>query len=241
MHSSKPRPQAVTFDFWLTLFQDASGSVRQEMRIEAFRKALGTPEDETRHAFEQWPRIFYEVHIGEQRTLTPRDAVDIACRELDIAIDEAIAVRLANEFAEAILEHPPTLLEGAEEAVRKAAERFPVGLISDTAISPGRVLRPLIERNGLAGCFQVLTFSDEVGVAKPQRAMFERTAEALGVPMASLLHLGDLEPTDIAGVQAVGGRGALFIGANDRFRDDTRADYVVENWGDFLVRFSDMV
>ncbi len=181
------------------------------------------------------------MHIGEQRTLTPRDAVDIACRELDIAIDEAVAVKLANEFAEAILDHPPTLIEGAEEAVRKAAERFPVGLISDTAISPGRVLRTVLERNGVGGCFQVLTFSDEVGVAKPQRPMFQCTADALGVPTGALLHVGDLEPTDIAGVQAVGGTGALFTGANDRFRNDTRAEYLVESWAEFLERFDDMV
>jgi putative hydrolase of the HAD superfamily len=239
--SSERRTRAITFDFWLTLFQNTQGSVRQELRIEAFMKAAGTPEEETRRAFEVWPRVFYETHIGEQRTLTPRDAVRIVCDELAISLPMETAEELAETFAAAILHYPPEPIEGALEAVRRAAERVPVGLISDTAISPGSSLRVIMDRNGFTPYFGALTFSDEVGVSKPQRPMFERTAGGLGVTTDALLHIGDLEPTDIAGAQAVGGVAALFTGANDRYRENTRADHVFDDWAAFLDRLPDLV
>jgi FMN phosphatase YigB (HAD superfamily) len=64
--------------------------------------------------------------------------------------------------------------------------------------------------------------------------MFERTAAAMGVAPNELLHIGDLEPTDIAGIHAVGGVGALFAGANDRFAENTTAEYVFHHWSEFL-------
>lgn len=240
MAVARGRPRAITFDFWMTLFQDASGPIRQELRIRAFMDAVGTPEAETRAAFEEWPRVFYRTHIHEQRTLTPRDAVDIAGRILGVTIEERVAHTLAENFATAILDHPPEPIEGALEAVAKAAERLPVGIISDTAISPGRCLRSILERHGLDRHFGVLTFSDEVGVAKPQRPMFLRTAEALGVAPGDILHIGDLEPTDIMGIQGVGGQGALFAGANDRFREGTKAEYTFDHWREFIEALPDI-
>jgi putative hydrolase of the HAD superfamily len=62
--------------------------------------------------------------------------------------------------------------------VQSAAKRFPLGVISDTGITPGRVLRQILERNGLMDFFSVTVFSDETGVAKPQALMFQEAARA---------------------------------------------------------------
>jgi putative hydrolase of the HAD superfamily len=142
---------------------------------------------------------------------------------------------MAEVFGTAIFAHPPVPIAGALEAVRAAAERVPIGIISDSGMSPGSSLRHLLDEHGFTPYFQALTFSDEVGVAKPQAPMFERTAAALGVAPQELLHLGDLEPTDIRGVQAVGGVGALFAGANDRFADQTQAEHTFYRWDDFVA------
>lgn len=235
------RPRAITFDFWMTLFQDVHGSERQDLRIEAFMKAAGTPEAETRAAFEVWPRTFYESHIKEQRTLLPRDAVEITCRALEVSLDKPVAEALAHRFATVILEYPPEPIEGALEAVAKSAERVPIGLISDTGISTGTPLRAILEKHGMAHYFGALTFSDEVGVSKPQRPMFERTAAALAVTPPDILHIGDLEPTDIAGIQGVGGQGALFTGVNDKYLAVTKAEYTLGHWPAFLELLPELV
>ena len=235
------KPSAITFDFWRTLFRDERSEERQELRIEAFMRLTGVPEAATREAFSVWPTEFARVHIEEQRTLTPNDAVRMVCETLCLSLTPAVRQELADTFANAILNFPAAPIEGALDAVRAAAARVPVGIISDTAISPGRCLRQLLERNGFSPYIAVATFSDEVGVSKPQAPMFERTAAQLGVPVSSLLHIGDLEPTDVKGVHGVGGMAALFGGDNDRFVGTTAAEHTFTSWEAFVRCLPDMV
>ncbi len=227
--------RAITFDFWGTLFYDQGSPLRKQLRIKALVAGTGVPADEAEEALRATSLEFMRVHIEEQRTLMPEDAVDMACRRLEQCIDDETAGVMAEAFATAFLEDPPEPVEGALEAVRAAAARGPVGLISDTGISPGSSLRRLLERHGFTDYLEVLTFSDEVGVSKPQAPMFERTAAALGVAPNELFHLGDLEPTDISGVQNVGGTAGLFAGVNDRFLEDTKAEHAFRTWREFIA------
>jgi len=79
-----------------------------------------------------------------------------------------------------------------------------------------------------------MAFSDEVGVAKPQAAMFETAARGLGVNPSELLHIGDLEPTDIEGARAIGAKAALFGGENPKYVGATQADHTFVTWPDFV-------
>ena len=221
--------RAITFDFWGTLFQDTGSTPRKAIRQEALARMARVPEEEAGKALEASYADFLRLHLEEQRTRTPEDAVDFVCERLGVALPAADVAALAKVFAEAILEYPPTPIEGALDAVRAAAERVPVGLISDTGISPASSLRVLLDREGFTPYLGALSFSDEVGVAKPQAPMFERTAAVLGVAPSELLHIGDLEPTDITGVRAMGGVGALFVAVNQRFESVTQAQYVLRS------------
>ena len=159
----------------------------------------------------------------------------MAAKFFAIDIELSIACELTTLFATAILAYPPQPIEGALEAVRAAAQRGPVGLISDTGVSPGSSLRHLMSRFGFARYFSTLTFSDEVGVSKPQRPMFEITAQRLGVDPADLFHIGDLDHTDIAGAKGVGAKAALFTGDNtSSLGNHHHADYIFRSWREFL-------
>lgn len=226
--------RAITFDFWMTLFREQDRDLRHEYRVEAFCKATGAPQPEVSEALQRAHEFFFHVHVTKQRTLGPRDAVNMVCDALELTIEDQVAEDLADFFGTAIVVYPPALIDGALDAVRAAAARGPVGLISDSGMSPGASLRKLLDAHGFTPYFTTTTFSDELGVAKPQAAMFERTASVLGVAPSELLHIGDLDPTDIAGVQAVGGIGALFAGANPRFVENTSAEFVFHHWSEFL-------
>lgn len=230
--------RAVTFDFWWTLFRDRDSDLRHELRADALAGAAGVSKEDASEALRAALAEFARVHIDEQRTLGPLDAVDFAERHLGVSVPGERRAPLAERFASVILEHPPVPVEGALDAVRAVSARMPAGLISDTGISPGKSLRVLLQRNGFLPHLRSLTFSDEVGVAKPQTAMFARTAGELGVEARDILHVGDLEPTDIAGIQALGGRGGLFTAVNDRYADATRADHVFTGWSAFLDWFN---
>lgn len=226
--------RAITFDYWMTLFREQDRDLRHELRVESFCRATGADQPDVSRALQAAHETFFKVHATEQRTLAPTDAVRMVCDTLAIRIPESTAVALAHDFATAILAYPPAPIKGALDAVKAAAARGPIGIISDSGMSPGTSLRKLLDAHGFTPYFTTLTFSDEIGVAKPQALMFERTAAALGVAPSELLHIGDLEPTDIAGIQALGGSGALFAGANSRFANDTRAEFVFHHWTEFL-------
>jgi putative hydrolase of the HAD superfamily len=228
--------RAVTFDFWGTLYREVAenGDLRMRKRAQVLADALGADPADTERALQDAALEFNRVHLAEQRTLTPHDAVRLATAALGATLPGAMADEMARFFAAIILEHPPEPVKDALEAVRAAAACVPVGIISDTGISPGSSLRVLLERDGFLPHLKCLTFSDEVGVAKPQAVMFTRTAGALGVAPGEMLHLGDLEPTDIAGIRALGGRAGLFAGVNSNFLEVTRAEYVFRTWREFI-------
>lgn len=226
--------RAITFDFWCTLFRDANGAARQQIRIDALQEATGASSEAITKALATVWAEFMRHHIEEQRTLDPIDAVRHAASLLDASLDADVAEKLAEVFATAILAHSPVPIEDALEAVHAAAQRCPVGIVSDTGVSPGSSLRQLLERNGFGDVFTTKVFSDELGVAKPQALMFETAARDLGVNTEELLHIGDLDPTDIEGAKAVGAKAALFAGFNACYVDNTQADYTFLTWRAFL-------
>lgn len=225
---------AITFDFWCTLFRDENGAARHQLRIEALSRAAGVPEEAADQALAIAWAEFTRSHRDLQRTLVPEDAVRIAAKSLGVNLDREAVRDVATVFGTAILEHPPEPVQGALDAVRAAADAYPVGLISDTGVSPGSSLRRLLERNGFFSLFGAVTFSDEVGVSKPQAPMFETAAQDLGVGPAELFHIGDLEDTDVAGARNVGAKAALFTAVNAGDLERTQADYTFSSWQEFL-------
>ena len=86
-----------------------------------------------------------------------------------------------------------------------------------------------------------MVFSDVVGVSKPHCAMYEQASAGLDTELEALLHIGDLEPTDVVGALNVGARAALFAGDNDRFLGNTKAHYTFTSWQEFVDRLEKIV
>lgn len=226
--------QAVTFDFWRTLYRDSRSKERHRARVAALAELGGVEPALAKAAMKHVMEEYLRIHVFEQRTLRPSDAIPILDAFLGRPLDPGIHERLTTAFAEAILEHPPELIDDAVEAVMRTSELLPVGIISDTGISPGDSLERLLESAGALDLFTVRTYSDRIGVAKPQAAMYEAAAAGLGCAPNEILHIGDLEPTDVAGALAVGARAGLFVGDNDRFAGNTRAHHTFRTWRAFI-------
>jgi len=62
----------------------------------------------------------------------------------------------------------------------------------------------VLEAAGLAALLDVVVVSDEVGIRKPRREIFEATLAKLGVEPGEALHVGDNLSADVAGAAAVG-------------------------------------
>jgi FMN phosphatase YigB (HAD superfamily) len=106
------------------------------------------------------------------------------------------------------------VIEEVPAMLVELSTRYPLAIISDTGITPGRVLRQILEKDGVLGYFSHLTFSDELGWSKPHPEAFLSTLIALNARPDSAVHIGDLLRTDILGAQSVGMRAVQYIGVN---------------------------
>lgn len=229
--------RAITFDFWRTLFKEAGNqTARQSIRMDALIAASGATEECAEKAFSVVYAEFERSHREDQRTLRPADAVTILARELEVSFARHTARDLAETFASAIVYFPPVPIDGALEAVMTAAKRVPIGVISDVGMSPSPSITTLLERNGFLEHFTCLVFSDQMGVSKPQEPMFDAALRGLAVRPDELLHVGDLEYTDIVGANAIGATAGLFVGDNDTYAARTTAKHTFSSWGDFIER-----
>jgi HAD superfamily hydrolase (TIGR01509 family) len=94
---------------------------------------------------------------------------------------EAISDLVVKRVMESYRDQLP-LLPGAVEAVRAAAERWPLGL----ATSSNRpVIDLVLELSGLAPCFQATVSSEEVGRGKPAPDVYLEAARRLGTEPTS--------------------------------------------------------
>jgi FMN phosphatase YigB (HAD superfamily) len=227
--------RAISFDFWCTLFALDRGLERRQIRIDALTRQTGLPKDDVAAAVRAATEELNRIHQEEHRTLGPDEAVRIASQKLGISLEPKAFDRIVEVFATAIVECPPPPVEGALQAVRKAAEQFPIGICSDTSISTGASLRILLDRQGFLPHFKTLIFSDEAKASKPDPAVFQSLAQGLGVETRHILHIGDLEYTDIDGAHAVGAQAALFTGVNPQFAQTTKADYTFNTWQDLTT------
>lgn len=217
---------AVTFDFWGTLVDSRHPSREQRARILA-EQARGVSADAVDAAYETcWQSFLAQMDAG--LGLVPATLLSQTLEALDITLPPDRYAAVLGRWQEAILEDPPPLLPGALEVLRALRGRgLLIGLISDTGVSPGRVLREYLSRAGVRPLFDWLTFSDETGVSKCCPQAFRLTLRALGVAPQQALHVGDTPAPDIHGAHAAGLRAALVLECSQRHDGISAADLVL--------------
>lgn len=233
-----PRLTALTFDFWNTLYSADGGAMDKVRphRIAAMRRLLAgggihPSEDQMQQAY----RGGFDAYMAAWQAGRHHGAREQVLFFLDhFGLDsaavgtEAIAAT-ALEIEDASLLADLQLLPGVAETIPALAEAgYKLGLISDTSLTPGRILRGFLEKDGLLQCFTMLTFSDETGYPKPDRRMFEGTLAGLGATAAEAAHIGDTPRTDIAGAKAVGMVAIRCAGAVDH-PEPPEADFVIRD------------
>lgn len=220
--------RAVTFDCWGTLLQDRDWEGANRKRIGALRRFLPdlNEQEATDLLMEAWAK--HDDAWKQVETFGPGRMAAYCLEAKGISDDEPIN-ELTREFEEASLENGVIAVEGAEEtldALGKASVR--VGLICDTGFTPGRVVRNLLEAEGLLGYLECQCFSDECGVPKPGNEIFLKCLAELGARPPEAIHVGDLKRTDIAGAHDVGMHAARFRGVHNDRTEATEAEIVID-------------
>lgn len=225
--------QAITFDFWGTLYQNAHAHEERlcllSQALERHSQSRGPEELEAAYqrAWSMRDRVWRE----EQRSMSIRSWLSGILSHLDADLPEDAARELRRAIEEVYLhEDTPRPVPGVIEVLPRLSRRYRMGLISDTGLTPGRVLRKILRRDGLSSYLSVLTFSDEVGMTKPQPKPFLHTLDALDAQPERAVHIGDLPETDLTGARDVGMKAILFLGVSRREDGRPLADGVFEKY-----------
>lgn len=209
--------RTITIDFWGTLLYDGPSSDNryQRRRMADFEKILaaeGVPVTAAAldDAYEESGSFLSRVwrsHKDVAAELHVKAIVDAVELDLYEHLSTATRAALLDAYARPALMVPPTVDDGALGALEALCARgYTLAVVSNTMRTPGATLRKLLERSRLLGCFKHATFSDEVGVRKPDPEIFRLTLRAVGGDAESAVHVGDDTILDVEGARAAGMR-----------------------------------
>ncbi len=237
--------EALTFDFWNTLVSAPAGGdrrrfLRSRVLLEvasSWRADLTAAEVERveRTVVLQYERTRRIDHLGTTTDRLVREMWQL----LELAPDEDAHQEVVARFEQGILLAPPQPTEGAVDMLEALHTRYPLGLISDTLFSPGRVIREYMEQIGMLKFFRSFVFSDETGVVKPHERAFHLAASELGTRPGSIVHVGDLRVTDVAGARAHGFRAVQYAGVWNDPESGPDPEAVIAHWSAFPALLGD--
>jgi len=122
-----------------------------------------------------------------------------------ITFDSSWMQPLEKAYIDPVLSIPPKLNPEGPAILQAVRNRgYKIGLISNTGRSPGSALRQLLEAYGIRKYFDATVFSNEVMRRKPDRLIFDHTAQLLGAPNELVVHVGDNPESDFWGARNAG-------------------------------------
>jgi putative hydrolase of the HAD superfamily len=196
--------QAITFDLWNTLFSNKSYS---ELRLKQFFQFLQEREiflpfdkfEETFHTKFHFSEVTFEEiefrHIyTEERILKVLESIDLQIPQSDIEI-------LKVKFESEMLQDPPSLKIGVKKTLEVLAQNYNLGLISNTGVTPGKIISKVLGEYNILQYFDSMVYSDETGLFKPHPKMFEIPLEKFNCKPQNAIHIGDMLETDVKGAQ----------------------------------------
>ncbi len=230
------RIRAVTFDLWNTLLTSTPGAV--EIRSRFWReviveRGLDIGDDLLHGTLSMLPTRFDEEwRAGRQYGPTEALADCFTAFGDRLASEDRDALAAAFEAASYELKVAP-VADAADVLSAVAATGVAVGIISDTTLAVGRHLRTYLDQHRILQHVTFAAFSDEVGVYKPDPAIFRVALDGLGIDdPTTVAHVGDLMRTDVAGARAMGMVTVRFRGVVDDPEDGAEADHVIDRLAD---------
>ncbi|MBN1222571.1 MAG: HAD family hydrolase [Candidatus Aminicenantes bacterium] len=227
--------EAVFFDCWDTLLaDDSSREMRQRDHLQAVLQEYGSPLTDAEMAvlFREEFKLFEEHIIAFRKTPDAMKRTENLLELAQISLPLSEVVALADFNDRIALDCRPPVVPGIKEVLPELAMRYRMAVICNTGWHSGETVRNLLDGYGLSDAFFWLSFSDEVGVAKPHKQIFDVTLEKLRCRPENAVHVGDSEYTDVAGAKAANISALLFTGINSKYKEKNSADFVFDDYKD---------
>ena len=228
--------KAITFDFWQTLYADSDSNwqKRQAIRVKHCHTYLGSRDytctlDDVEFGLEEAYNLVASLW-HQHKGISVKRCLHRFAEVLHLQLEAEDFDQLIACLGAAFLEVPPIIMPYLKPVISRLSESYPLGIISDSALTPGSFARKLMARDGILQYFTAFTFSDETDYTKPQVVQFHSTLAQLNAEPAEAVHVGDIFRTDIVGAKNAGMKAIRFAGFNKGEGDDTLSDAVVDDY-----------
>ncbi|MGE3062843.1 MAG: HAD family hydrolase [bacterium] len=214
--------KVVSFDLWNTILtgSDASENHKSEMMRQSLSKeGYNFSLDEIKLAVKKAWEYFNVEWLEKYYTLQTSASADVVFSELNIEPSDKLKKEVLEIMQKNLMITENRIIDGMKELILSLKEDYMLAIISDSGFTPGRYLREVIRQVGLNDAFSIYAFSDEVGVSKPHRKIFEYVLMSLGAKPYEAVHIGDIPVTDIKGANEIGMRSVHFHRETYLFKD----------------------
>ena len=220
----------LTFDLWQTLLLDTRelGRARAQVRLDGAQNALIKFGEvyQLEHIREAYRACYRYCHGIRDRNLDVsfREQVEIFVENISPGLVERLPEELFQEilsaYADSFFVHPPLPHTDARKVLAETKDQgLRIGLISNTGMTPGVAFRQFLDQHQMLDFFDVLTFSDEVRLAKPSDEIFLMTLRKWGADPSESVHIGDHAVNDVIGAKHVGMKTVWIEGFYERPKD----------------------
>lgn len=206
----------ISLDLWGTLLTHGDRAAAMDWRITEFGRVLRSfghalPDELVRHTIIDTDIDAVRAQRARGTQPTPDSQVTGILGALGITPIVDLVTVLTIIHAHAVLRACPQPAPGARTALAALAETGArVVLTSNSLSTTSEVHRQLLTDLDLAGYFDDLLFSGDLGVAKPRPEVFLAVAARAGTTPGRVVHVGDDWDTDICGALAAGCRAVYY-------------------------------
>lgn len=206
----------IFFDLDDTLWDFAANSLEALREIYDSESQLRIPFP----SFDSFSEVYHRVnaalwrryHRGEIRRETLMNGRFLATiEEAPVKaptqlLTEEFSCRLSDAYLHA-LGQKSALVEGAADVLSRLSADFLIGILSNGF---REVQYDKLFNSGLDRYVQRMVLSDEIGIQKPDRRIFDHALRAVGASPQEVIMVGDNPEADIAGALSAGWRAIYF-------------------------------
>jgi len=205
---------AVTFDLWQTLLFEKNGTETQRNALRCRNLA------ETLAGL----NIFISTNqVKEALGQTISDILKLWKKNKDLTHERQLKLlikhatnstkhvksewvkSLSAAYISGFVQIPPYLNPDARMLFQWLREhQIRIGLICNTGLTPSKALREFLVKEKVAHFFDVMIFSNEVGIRKPDPRIFKLAQSKLRVEANMIVHIGDNVVADVSGAKNAG-------------------------------------
>ncbi|RKR83791.1 putative hydrolase of the HAD superfamily [Mucilaginibacter gracilis] len=221
--------QHYSFDLWLTLIKSNSGFKTERTKI--FHRDFNPANKSIADVALAFRQVDLMCNTINERTGKNIDADEMYLMVISMINDNQFNLhdidtgKLFDDMERLLFNYMPIVYSAETNEVLlhlKQNSGATMSLLSNTGFIKGVTLRKILAELGMNEYFNFQLYSDEVGLSKPNAALFNLMLKNItllynhvDIDLKNIIHIGDNPKADIEGANAVGIK-SLLINSNNK-------------------------